>query len=155
MKRIFTAILCLALLVSALPLCVGAAEPVTRQSVEMFPDGSYCVTTITEEVSEGISLMAAAKTKSGTKSKGYYAADGSLQFTVYVYGTFSYNGSTATATAANSGHSISKPDVWSFVSDSAMKSGATATGISRLYSEASGIVTYTVSLTCSPDGTLS
>lgn len=155
MKRIFTAILCLALLVSALPLCVGAEEPVTQQSVEVFPDGSYCVTTITEEVSEGISLLSTAKTKSGSKSKGYYAADGSLQFTVYVYGVFSYDGSTATATAARSGYSISEPSVWSINSSSAAKSGATALGICRFYSKPTGILTYSVSLTCSPNGTLS
>lgn len=155
MKKTVSILLSLALVLSLFPMHVFAADevPATNSTRTDFEDGSYCITTITEEESE-MQTYATSSSKTGTKSSRFYNSNGELQFTVLVKGTFTYNGSTATATYANYGYSISNTD-WTFSSGKASRSGATATAqctfrLTALYSK-----TLSVSLTCSPSGVLS
>lgn len=154
MKRIILALLCVAMLVSIFPICSKAAEPVVQETITYYSDGSYCITTIVEETSGGIAPFATTQTKTGTKSQSYYNTSGELLFTAYVRGTFEYNGSTAKATNAQCGHSISHKG-WSYVSGSASYSGATATATCKFHAFGLADRTATVSLTCAADGTLS
>lgn len=157
MKKTISITLCFAILLSIFSMSVSAgnveAEATINSSVTIFEDGSYCVTTISEDSSD-IQPCATSSTKTATKSSRYYNSAGELQFTVLVRGKFTYNGSTATATYANYGYSISDTS-WTFSSGEASRSGATATAkctfrLTLLYSK-----TLSVSLTCSPTGVLS
>ena len=118
-----------------------------------FPDGSYCITTITVEqivpsVSDGTRYSI-----TGTKSNAYYNGD-NLQFTVSVRGTFTYDCNNAWATSSQYGYHISNTS-WSFVSGSSSCSGATATATCTFHNTNGSNRTLSVSLTCSPLGVLS
>ena len=153
MKRIIVTILCAVLIFEAFCLSASAQE-ISESSVRIdYPDGSYCIQTIVVERSNS-PFFTAASTKAGTKSSRYYSASNVLQFTVTVRGTFSYNGTSATATSAQYGYSISD-NAWSFVSGSASCSGATATATCKFRSSPTASKTLSVSLTCSPTGVLS
>ena len=154
MKRVACILLCLVMVVAYLPTASYASAPTEYSFVTYNSDGSYCVTTITEETQHSFTMFATMQTKTGTKSQEYYNSNGSLLFTAYVRGTFQYNGAAAKATKSQAGHSISN-SAWSYVSGSATYSGATATATCKF--RASGLPdrTATVSLTCSANGTLS
>ncbi len=155
MKKLISLCLCTTLLLCLLPCVAFAEEDPTGQStvVAVFEDGSYCVTTIIQE-EVASSSRASTQIKTGTKAKNYYNASGVLQFTLIVRGTFSYDGSTATATKAQYGYSISQT-AWTFVSARTTRNGATATAIGTFRQSGTYDRTLSVSLTCSPDGVLS
>lgn len=154
MKRLFSVFVCLIVLFSVLQVNVLAAE-INDESITYFEDGSYCVSTITEELNplQPSYLTASFKTKTGTKTSKYYNSDNVLCFTVKVTGTFTYNGSTAKATAASYSYSIGNT-AWHFSSGKATYSGATATA-TCVFRHTILKRTLTSSLTCSPTGVLS
>lgn len=156
MLRFFSLLLSVVLFFAPLvPTAYCAELPVpytASDSVIQLPNGMYIVSEICEEENTA-SLWATNQTKSGSKTNTLYSAGGTKLASVTVRGTFTYNGSTASAT--NSSYSYSIYDsAWSFSSGSSSYSGATATakctfkflGLSE---------SMTVSLTCSPTGTLS
>ena len=153
MKRVFAGLLCLILCCGllAVPAAAGEAEPEESVSTTVFPDGSYCITTVSV-----LQLQATGKraTITGTKSRDYYNSNGILQFSVIVKGTFTYDGTTATATNANCGYHIYDAS-WSFYNGFSSCSGATATATCTFSLSGGGHRTLSVSLTCSPTGTLS
>lgn len=122
-----------------------------------FEDGSYIVTTITEE--PAVSFARAGNTKTGSKTSKYYSSSGTAMWYVTVNGTFSYNGSTATCTNASvtaGSYSAS----WKINSKSSKHSGSSASGTAKatMYDTYGNYVksaTKTVTLTCSKTGTLS
>lgn len=124
-----------------------------NSSIEYFEDGSYLITTITEEVNN-----ARATTKTGSKTSTYKNSNGVIQWTYKVTGTFSYTGSSSTCTAVSDSYTISN-DNWHMSSHSCSKSGNTANGTVTMKYKVLGITTKTVSdnvtLTCSATGVLS
>ena len=58
MKKILSIVLCLATILCACGLFAHAAAPERERTVTVFPDGSYCITTITVEASEAVATMA-------------------------------------------------------------------------------------------------
>lgn len=155
-KNIFISlILIVAVMISCFPMTVYAAEEeiVTSTMVECFDDGSYLVTTITEEVNN-----TRATTKTGSKTSTYKNSDGEIQWTYKVTGTFSYTGSSSTCTAVSDSYSISN-DNWHMSNHSCSKSGNKASGTVTIKYKVLGITTDTVTrnitLTCSATGVLS
>jgi len=148
-------LLTIAVMISCFSMPVHAAEEeiTTSTVVEYFDDGSYLVTTITEEVNNS-----RATTKTGSKSIAYTNSDGETQWTYKVTGTFSYTGSSSTCTAVSDSYTISN-DNWHMSSHSCSKSGNKASGTVTMKYKVLGITTKTVSkdvsLTCSATGVLS
>lgn len=148
-------ILSLAVIVSCFSMPVYAAEEKTVSSTttEYFDDGSYLVTTITEEANNS-----RATTKTASKTATYKNSDGDILWTYKVTGTFSYTGSSSTCTAVSDSYTISN-DNWHMSSHSCSKSGNKASGTVTMKYKFLGITANTVSkdltLTCSATGVLS
>lgn len=117
--------------------------------IELLPNGDRIETElIAYEQPEG-----AKATKSGQKTKSYKNSSGAVMWSVTVYGTFSYTGSSATCTSA--ARSTTCPGSgWTIVSSSASKSGNTATAKATARYNNSDY-TRSVILQCSVNGTLS
>lgn len=154
MKRIFIISLILAL-IGCSAFCISANATEATQAVtniEYLDNGDYIKTTIT-----CYETNARVATKSGSKTKEYYNSEGNTMWSVTVYGTFNYNGTTSSCTSVS--RSASAPgETWSIKSSSCSKSGncasATATATQKL-TLTSKDHTMTVNLYCSPYGILS
>lgn len=154
-RRFSIGLLCAVMLIMLAAPPVSAAEfrdeTVVFRTVTTLEEGYYIVTEIREAIPS--TLGRAAQTKTGSKTKTLYSNADTKIGSLTVSGTFTYNGSTASATSASYSHSISNA-LWSFSGGSASRSGATATAKGNfIYVGQSQ--TLTVSLTCSPNGTLS
>ena len=153
MKRCFSAILAILLLVCLLPCNTLAAEPTTaNESIEYYADGSYLVTTITESVSR------ASGTKTQSKAQSYYDSSDNLEWKITLTGTFTYNGTSATCTSASCNVDVYASN-WYLISKSASKSGNTASSDVTMGQKLLGITiskpNYTMTLTCDKDGNFS
>ena len=155
-KKLFiTIIMSLAVFFNCFTLSAGAIneEKIISTSIEYFDDGSYLVTTITEETTNS-----RANTKTGSKTTIYKNSDGNTSWTYSITGTFSYTGSSSTCTAVSDSYTISN-DNWHMSSHSCSKSGNTAYGTVTMKYKVLGITTSTItrdlSLSCSATGTLS
>ena len=151
-KRITSAILVITALLSALVITAAAQETSSRvisTEIEILPNGD----SIETELITYTELGGAKATKSGQKTKSYKNSSGAVMWSVTVYGTFSYTGSSATCTSAS--RSTTCPGSgWTIVSSSASKSGNTATAKATAGYNNSNF-SLTVSLKCSANGTLS
>ena len=152
MKRLMA--LVFAVVIVASGFVMASAAPVETVTVTYLEDGSYIVKTISEVQQVSIFAVSATRTKSGTATQEYYNSSDELMWELSVHGTFTYDGSSAEATDADCSYDVYSSS-WSCRSASASCSGATAraTGTFRhlgVFSE-----TATVTLTCSPSGTLS
>ena len=151
-KRIISVILIMTTLLSAFVLSAAAKENtsvVITTEVEILPNGDYIET----ELITYVQLDGAKATKSGQKTKSYKNSSGAVMWSVTVYGTFSYTGSSATCTSAS--RSTTCPGSgWTIVSSSASKSGNTATAKATARYNNSDY-TRSVTLQCSVNGTLS
>ncbi len=155
-KKLFiTLIMSLAVFFNCFAMSAGAVneEKIISTSIEYFDDGSYLVTTITEETTNS-----RANTKTGSKSAIYTDSDGNTLWTYKITGTFSYTGSSSTCTAVSDSYTISNDD-WHMSSHSCSKSGNTANGTVTMKRKFLGVTTNTItrniSLSCSASGTLS
>lgn len=125
------------------------AENVTNQPVatytETVAEGVTCETTIYVD-----DVMTRASARGGSINKDYYYK-GERIASVVLNVSFTYDGSSATATGTSSDHAVASG--WSYSGESVWRSGATA----YLTATISGPVTFPVSLslTCSPTGVLS
>lgn len=127
--------------------------------VDVYSDGSFGVTTITENIAVSTaSAKAFNATKSGSISYSFYGASNVLLWKVTLAATFSYNGSTATCTSATPSYTVYNSS-WKVTKSTASRSGNTATGIFTAKRYTLGIpvetVNKTLTLTCSPSGVLS
>lgn len=151
MKRVFSALIVLLLLVGMLPLSVSAATEVTDKEVIWFEDGSR-VEIITEK-----SLARVPNTVTGSKTKNYYDANNNLDWTAKLTATFAYSGSYYTCTTANC--VVTRYDTsWSVISNNTVRSSNTATTRLTMGLSSGGATyqyPYTIKLTCSSTGTLS
>ncbi len=155
MKRYLSLFLVLAMLggIFALPVSAASAVEASETTVEYLEDGSYIVTTITEN-----SRGARSSSKSGSKSINYCNSKGEEQWVATIHGTFSYDGYSATCTNAYTSHTIYN-SAWKLNSSSAERSGNQVIGrfVFKYYLLGVPINTIerAVVLTCSPNGVLS
>ncbi len=148
MKRFWALIVSLALAVClAVPgMALENKETVIDLGVEDLGNGFTCHTTLT--VNAGLS-RASSKIGSTTKDYSYW---GSWIGTVQLNGSFTYNGSTATATGVSASHSVASG--WSYGGESTGYSG-NRVYLSASFSGSGGSVPVSMSLSCSGNGTLS
>lgn len=147
----FIAILLCAVLSVILAFTVFAddsGEHIINQTVEHYSNGAYAVITTYCDTS-----FARSNTTSGHKDYNYY--DSGVAWTFTVYGTFSYNGRSATCTAASSTCNIFN-NSWRLTSNKATPNGnsAVASGTFTHLSDGRAIHPK-VTLTCSGSGQLS
>lgn len=153
MTRAISIFLCFTLIFSVLPISSYAAEPI--EDITYFEDGSYCISTIKEfSTFSSENTRATNQTKNASKQRDYYSAKDELLFSVKVYGSFTYNGTTATAIDAKYTQTVYS-NSWRFVAGYANCNGATATATCTFRCSNSYNKTLSASLTCSPDGKLS
>lgn len=129
-----------------------SATEATKVNIEKLENGDYIETIITYYETDD-----RAATKSGSKISNYKNSSGVILWSVTVYGSFTYNGTTSSCTSVS--HSTSSPgDGWSIKNSSSSRSGncATANATATLRK---GLVSQdfsmTVNLYCSPYGILS
>ena len=146
--------ICAVLLTALLCVCVSipafAADENSRvvsRTVEQYDNGAYAVITVYDNTT------ARGGTKNGRKDFDYYES-GSLAWTFTVHGSFSYNGSSATCTAASATCDI-RDSGWKLTSNEAYPSGSAAIAKGVMQKKSTGKRVYpTVTLTCTPNGVL-
>ncbi len=158
MKKLLTLLLTTALLLSAsVPsfandLTSNDIITSTNTNIEYYDDGTYLVTTMETENNSTRSTI------NKYKSSSLHDNDGTTLWTVKLTATFNYNGTTATCTSASTSYTI-YDDQWRVTSATASKSGNKATGNFTVKRYLLGIPIatkdVTVTLTCSPNGTVS
>lgn len=151
-KRIFAGLL---LTVFAFSLCAFPAlahnEPEISTDVILFEDGSYLVVTLTEY------RAFAARTvysRTGGKTVTYYNSDDELCWDFAVHGTFTYDGTTATATNASYSYNIYN-SAWKLKNAEAYCSGNQAIAEGKFNGGFLLNRSTSITLTCSPTGALS
>ena len=136
-------------MMSALSIsCCFVESPSTKVvsvTHEVLENGVECTTTVYEYPS-----TTRPSTRNGSLTRDY-SYRGVTVASVVLYGSYTYNGISATANSASSAHSVAS--AWSYSNESVWCDGASA----HLTATVSGAVTFTVSLslTCSPSGVLS
>lgn len=155
MKKIITVLIMVLLFLSSLT-SISANNSTRTYIDEVFEDGSYIEIVIEEH--ETSSLTREMTTKTGKKTATYKDSNGNELWTFYVSGIFKYDGSTSTCTSSVVNASSLNSN-WKIHSKSATKSNATASATCTAKQYTLGIcvktVTRNLSLTCSPNGTLS
>lgn len=160
MRKIFAFLLTFIMALSTTCVAFAGEMPAPSNTYpveyEYFDDGSYIVTTITEEPS--VSFARATSTKTASKTATYKSSSGASLWSVTITGTFSYNGSSAKCTAASVSTNIYN-NAWKISNKSASKSGSTAiaTATGKQYKNGSILsqIEKTVKLTCSKNGVCS
>lgn len=149
MKKFLSLVLLLSVFVCAFGVPVSAIEvndKLVSRSVEYLENGDYFVTELYQPVIQPFTGT------NGYKTSTYTTAYGSRVFSVTVYGTFTYNGTSSSATSATASVDIYDSSA-SFVSKNAYTSGisAIATGTARYLGNN---ITRSVSLSCDKNGNL-
>lgn len=153
-QRFFTLALALCLSAMALIIPSAAADGDNTTQIIRLEDGSYVIITIECDQPQGeIAPFASRYPKEGSKNYSSYNSSDELVWTFHVHGTFTYDGTTATATAATYSYTIYDSS-WSFVKGSSSYSGATATATGS-FKKLLIPNSVTLTLTCSPTGVLS
>ena len=147
MERFVAFFVAFVLTISALPLAIGAEKYDGESLVVQFEDGSY----ITEKIT--LTQFRRGGTVSGSKEQNLYDSNGNICWKVILYGTFSYNGSSATCTSSSCDVTLYSSD-WYVISKSAGKSGNSATASVTMGELAAGVTVsrVPVSLTLKCDG---
>lgn len=148
-KKIFAVLLVVLLFVcfSVPAFAVENNSRIVSRKVEQYSNGGYMVVTVYDDTTTR------ASTKNGHKDFEYYES-GSLRWIFTVYGSFSYNGSSSTCTAASYTYSINDGD-WSKVSGEAYPSGSAAIAKGVMQKKSTGKkVSPSVTLTCTATGVL-
>lgn len=155
-KRLLSVTICAILAFTLIIPVVQASAAQTLDNVSrdvaVLPDGSYIITEIHEEPSSTF-RASSEKTKNGSKTSTAYSATGNKLYSITVHGSFTYNGSTASAESSSYSYTVDSA-LWSFSSGYSSCSGATARA-SGTFQSVLQSKTQTVSLTCSATGTLS
>ena len=155
MKKMLPLALALSLIISMLGLPVYADDSsgVYSEVIE-FDGGYYCVKTVYELSNSSTYTTSNAKTKSGYATIEMFNNSNDLVATLTVYGTFTYDGRTATATHASCDYNISM-NGWNCTSADSYCSGDTAYAKATFEKLLLRDINATVTLTCSPSGVLS
>ena len=152
MKKTFLLFL---LIIMMIPLYTMVAFSVDECNIEyeFFEDGSYAVIVIQKETP----LLAKSGSVTETKTYKYYDNNHNLDWTASITASFTYNGTTAICTYVSKSTPI-KDSSWRCTAASCNKSGATATGSFTFKNYVLGVpvktINKTLTLTCSPNGTI-
>ena len=143
---LMAALLCVCVCVPA--FAAGEESRVVSHTVEQYDNGAYAVITVYEDAASR-----ATGSKNGHKAFDYYES-GTLQWTYTVHGTFVYDGTTATCTAASA--TFDKwIDIWKLIANDAYPSGSAAIARGVVQKTTTGKkVSPTVTITCTPNGVL-
>ena len=132
----------------------------TQLNIEELNNGDYFETVIMDIPSDNplISTLSTNKTITKTKTSYYKNSKGTVLWSVSIKATFTYNGSTSKCTSCS--HSTTAPaPSWSIKSSSSGKSGnsatANATAVRTATNGTTNTVTKSVTIKCSPNGTVS
>ena len=149
-KRIGAVILlvCLMLACFCMPSLAVEREAESTTIIDC-EDGGYIVVTLTIDPS----YTRASNTTSGTKTVTKYNILNVKQYSFSVHATFTYNGSSATATSASTSYTIYQSG-WQCSNRSATKSGNTVTG-NATFKNGLAVNYPTATLTCSSTGKVS
>ena len=150
-KRFACALFIFVLIVS-LPTKAFATNYNETASIIYLEDGSYITITTVEIETRASGSKTAQRTYTCT------ANDGTVCWTATLTASFSYTGSSATCTSSDCSVTVYKSN-WYTVSKSATKSGNTATATVTMGRKVLGITiakdTYSISISCDPNGNLS
>lgn len=152
MKRTIVMLLAVLLVITSLPFGAMAADiqPVNEERI-VYEDGSYLVITLEPKQTRSY-------TKTEYKYYTYYDANNVIQWRITLMGIFTYNYSTSTCDHAEISVTI-YDSAWYTVSRSAYTSGNKAAGSVTIGRKLLGVTvdkdTYSLSMTCAPDGTMS
>lgn len=150
MKRMLTAVLSIVVLFTMQIMTVHAKE--TTDNIVYFEDGSYLTIFVNQDNSR------ASGTKTASKTYQYTDSDGDIAWKAVLTGTFSYTGYSAQCTSSYVDVTIYNSG-WYVVSESAGKSGSSATGDITMGLKKLGItvkkVPLSMTLTCDANGNLS
>lgn len=146
LSLLLTVLLCCACAVPAL-----AADTVGMTEVFYYEDGSYLTV---EAATYNPCLSRASNTVSGKKTGTYRDSNGNVLWDFTVDGTFTYNGSTATATKATYSYNI-YDSAWTLKSANAYCSGNQAIADATFNGGLLLNRSTSVTLSCSGTGVLS
>lgn len=159
--KYFTSIaLIVVLLLTSTPITTYAHSTSTTPTVTYYEikyiSDDYYVETIIEEYS--ITTYSSTSTVKGAKTDNIRNSNNDIIATFKITGTFTYDGSTAQCTAASHSSTIND-SAWAFTFKSANRLTNRAIGQYAMQCTQYGTVVQTISdtvtLTCSPNGTLS
>ncbi len=152
MKRIIASILLVTMLISGVPFAVSASEHISSTETIYLADGSYIV------IELNVTEQRSASSKTASKSYTCTANNGEEKWKATLTGTFTYNGTSASCTAASCTVSITDT-AWYIISKSAGKSGSSAIGDVVMGRKFLGIKideeTLNMKITCDANGNLS
>ena len=154
-KRICAIFTCLLLMACVTINSSAIAMTEKETNIEYFADGSYLITTVTQEP---VLTRAASNTVKGNKNHTYYNSNGGVDWVFTVTGTFSVvSGVSATCTAVSHSTDI-RASKWKLASASSWKSGNQALGKVTMKQTMLGLtiqtIERTVTLTCDNYGNL-
>lgn len=133
-------------------------EEIVSSEIEYLDNGDMIVTTISC-YTNGMTTMASYQTKTATKKKEYFSADGDILWSVSVRGSFRYNYGVSCECTSATGSSELIASGWSLGDVSSSKSGNTATasvsGTRYFLFVPLETITLSTTLTCSNTGVLS
>ena len=151
MKRFINLLLIATLLIS-FSFSASATEINETVNTIYYEDGSYLTITVTQYHTR------TSNSVSGYKRYDYTEANGNLAWYSILAGTFTCDGTTAVCTTSSVTSRVNASN-WYEVSKTAAKNGSTANGTVTMGRTVLGITvakeTYNMTLTCSPNGTLS
>lgn len=152
MKRFLAFIVLAAMLISYVPFTASASELISSTETIYLEDGSYIV------VELNITEQRSTSSKTASKSYVFNGSSGEVKWKATLTGTFTYNGTSASCTAASCTVSITD-DVWYVISKSASKSGNSAIGNVIMGRKFLGIKideeTLNMKITCDGNGNIS
>lgn len=152
MKRFIAFILLAAMLISCVPFAASASEHLSSKEIIYLEDSSYIV------IELNVTEHRSASSKTASKSYTCTANNGEEKWKATLTGTFTYNGTSASCTAASCTVSITD-DVWYVISKSASKSGNSAIGNVVMGRKFLGIKideeTLNMKITCDASGSIS
>lgn len=154
---IFSLTICyIFLLISPINVLGNTNNPMIE--TEYLQNGDIIETIIELDTPSEVSIFSTSKTTSGSKTTRYKSSSGTVLWSVKVYGTFTFNGSSAKCTSSKV-TATAPAKSWYISSSSAAKSKnsatAKATARQKIDGEILQTITRSVTLTCSKSGKLS
>lgn len=149
MKKLLSLLLCGIFVIGVYCIPASAAEPediLISRTVEILENKDYIITEVYE------STIQPRSSKIGYGTATYYNASGTAIWNVVVTGTFTYNGTTSSATSSSATVNLFSDNA-TFISKSANYSGNTATATGTVRYSASQI-TRTARVSCDKNGNL-
>lgn len=151
-RKFFIGLLLVMVLLSLCTVPALAAEtPEATTAIVYYEDGSYMIVTL---VVYKPFAARAANTISASRTVSSYNADDELLWDFTVHGTFTYDGTTATATDASYSYNIYN-SAWELKSAEAYCSGNQAIAEGKFNGGLLLNRSTSITLTCSPTGVLS